>query len=73
MFMDVFFGKAGEEDTVEAGVESAEVGAAHVADTGLGLGWETENIIIPITLSTHRHNTVPAMFARVTQIQFLFA
>lgn len=32
MFVDVFFGKAGEEDAVEAGVESVQVGAAHVAD-----------------------------------------
>lgn len=37
MFMDVFFGKAGKEDAVEAGVESVEVGTAHVADTWLGL------------------------------------
>lgn len=33
MFMDMFFGKAGEEDTVEAGVESVEVGATHVTET----------------------------------------
>lgn len=33
VLVDVFFGKAGEEDTVEAGVKSAEVGTAHVADT----------------------------------------
>lgn len=33
VLVDVFFGKAGEEDTVEAGVESVEVGATHVADT----------------------------------------
>lgn len=32
MFMDVFFGEAGKEDTVEAGVESVEVGSAHVTD-----------------------------------------
>lgn len=32
MFVDVFLGEAGEEDTVEAGVESVEVGSAHVAD-----------------------------------------
>lgn len=37
MLVDVFFGKAGEEDTVEAGVESVEVGATHVTDTRLGL------------------------------------
>lgn len=37
MLVDVFFGKAGEEDAVKAGVESVEVGAAHVADTWLGL------------------------------------
>lgn len=37
VFMDVFFGKAGEEDAVKAGVESAEVGPAHVADTWLRL------------------------------------
>lgn len=33
MLVDVFFGKAGEEDAVKAGVKSVEVGAAHVADT----------------------------------------
>lgn len=32
VLVDVFFGKAGEEDTVEARVESVEVGATHVAD-----------------------------------------
>ena len=32
VFVDMFFGKAGEEDAVEAGVESVEVGAAHVTD-----------------------------------------
>lgn len=37
VLVDVFFGKTGEEDTVEARVESVEVGAAHVADTWLGL------------------------------------
>lgn len=44
VLMDVFFGKAGEEDAVKAGVESAEVSAAHVADARLGLerGAETE-------------------------------
>lgn len=33
MLMDVFFGKAGEEDAVKARVESVEVGTTHVADT----------------------------------------
>lgn len=33
MLVDVFFGKAGKEDAVKAGVESVEVGATHVADT----------------------------------------
>lgn len=37
VFVDVVFGKAAEEDTGEAGVESVEVGTAHVADTRLGL------------------------------------
>lgn len=37
MLVDVFFGKAGEEDAVEAGVESVEVGTTHVTDTRLGL------------------------------------
>lgn len=37
MLVDVFFGKAGKVDAVKAGVESVEVGAAHVADTRLGL------------------------------------
>lgn len=37
MLVDVFFGKAGEEDAVEAGVEPVEVGATHVTDTRLGL------------------------------------
>lgn len=33
MLVDVLFGKTGKEDAVEAGVESVEVGAAHVANT----------------------------------------
>ena len=33
VFVDVFFGKAGEEDAVETGVESVQVGTAHMADT----------------------------------------
>lgn len=37
VFVDVFFGKAGEEDAAEAGVEPVEVGAAHVTEAGLGL------------------------------------
>ena len=37
VLVDVFFGKAGKEDTMKAGVESVEVGTAHVADTWLGL------------------------------------
>lgn len=65
MFVNVFFGKAGKEDTVEAGVESVEVGAAHVADAWLGLeereevveGNQTrkdEEMIITIVASTER-------------------
>lgn len=33
VIVDVFLGEAGEEDTVEAGVESVQVSAARVADT----------------------------------------
>lgn len=39
MLMNMFFGKAGKEDAVEAGMESVEVGTAHVADTRLGLAF----------------------------------
>lgn len=37
VLVDVFLGEAAEKDAVEAGVESVEVGAAHVTDARLGL------------------------------------
>lgn len=54
--MDVFFGKAGEEYTVEARVESVEVGATHVADTWLGLK-ERGDKVKGMT-DTHHHGSI---------------
>lgn len=43
VLVDVFLREAAEKDAVQAGVESVEVGAAHVTDARLGLEkwWET--------------------------------
>lgn len=43
VLVDVFLREAAEKDAVQAGVESVEVGAAHVTNARLGLEkwWET--------------------------------
>lgn len=43
MFMDVFLCETAKEDTVEAGVQPAQVDSTDVADTGLGLEHREES------------------------------
>lgn len=43
VLVDVFPREAAEEDAVEAGMESVQVGTTHVTDARLGLGRETSN------------------------------
>lgn len=43
VLVDVFLRKAAEENAVETGMESVQVGITHVTDARLGLGRETLN------------------------------
>lgn len=43
VLVDVFLRKAAEENAVETGMESVQVGITHVTDARLGLGRETSN------------------------------